>query len=69
MVKFISSSATSANCQIIDVSGKVFINQTAKVVTGDNQIQFNTDKLANGVYFITIELKGEMLRDKLVVLK
>ena len=47
-------SSEKVNISITDLAGKIISTKTIETVSGDNNIQFNTAKLAKGTYFIKV---------------
>jgi hypothetical protein len=56
----------SAKVTIIDIQGKVISNSTINVSKGLNQYSFeNGSALPKGLYFVTLEYKGEVITSKI----
>ena len=64
-----STSATSAEMSISDVTGKVLISKTIALQNGAQTISTNISALSPGVYFVTLNNNGKTETQKLVVIK
>jgi PKD repeat protein len=49
-----SNTGNTITYALYDVYGKLILNQKAKLVSGENQLQINTSELTEGVYFVHI---------------
>ncbi|MBN4071097.1 T9SS type A sorting domain-containing protein, partial [Crocinitomix catalasitica] len=65
-VFFNSVSEDETEIKIIDASGRVVFSQTINSTIGTNRIDLNTAEFAEGVYFLTLTNKFEMLGTKFV---
>ena len=54
---------------ILNVAGQILHTQTVKASAGINSIDFNTEHLAAGIYFYTMDFQGQRLMKKMVIRK
>ena len=54
---------------ILNVAGQVLYTQEVEAVAGTNSIVFNTENLAAGIYFYTMDFQGQRLMKKMVIRK
>ncbi len=54
---------------ILTVTGQVLHTQSTEALAGKNSIEFNTENLASGVYFYTMDFQGQRLVKKMVIKK
>jgi hypothetical protein len=64
---FSSDREENYSIRIVDVTGRVVINQNEASVIGDNQYQLNLSSLAKGVYMVILQNKDAVLQSKIVV--
>jgi len=58
VVRFNSSKVSDYKLELTDVSGKVLLNKTGKMLTGENKIKVDVSKYAPGIYMINL-MDGE----------
>ncbi len=51
------------------VTGQVIYTTTQEVAAGRNSVEFNTENLAAGIYFYTMDFNGQRLTKKMIVKK
>lgn len=66
-VRFSLSSDEAVNITVVDILGKTIQHQQIKGVAGANLVMMDTNKLAPGVYFITVEANGSATTEQFVV--
>ena len=54
---------------ILNVAGQVLYTQEVEAAAGTNSIVFNTENLAAGIYFYTMDFQGQRLMKKMVIRK
>jgi len=54
---------------IYTITGQALFVEKRDAVSGKNEIEFNTENLANGVYYYAMEYKGERLVKKMTIRK
>jgi hypothetical protein len=59
----------SVAIRVIDVSGKVVINESQTVDTGRQSIKLNTENLVQGAYIVEIKSDGKISSQKLLISK
>jgi uncharacterized protein len=67
-LSYASANAGSINIHIIDAGGSILINETKKVLTGENSFSLNIQKLQPGTYTVVIYDGNERFNEKLVKL-
>ncbi len=55
--------------QMFDVTGKMVLNETKELVSGANELQFNTANFTNGMYILELRTAEKSLNTKIVVNK
>ena len=55
--------------QMFDVTGRMVLNETQELVSGDNTLQFNTANFTNGMYILALRTAEKSLNTKIVVNK
>lgn len=55
--------------QLVDLTGKVIINENKEMNTGENRYSFDVNELTNGMYFIRVTTAGNTQTVKLLVNK
>ena len=59
-VRFTSARPTAVDLKVVDISGKVQLQQTMKAVEGNNSLSVNNlDKLQPGIYLLQMVSEGE----------
>ena len=51
------------------VTGQVIYTTTQEVAAGHNSVEFNTESLAAGIYFYTMDFNGQRLTKKMTIRK
>jgi hypothetical protein len=51
------------------VTGQVIYTTTQEVEAGRNSVEFNTENLAAGIYFYTMDFNGQRLTKKMTIRK
>ncbi len=70
IVKFaIPDFAKSSKMTVTDLSGKTILDLGNNFKIGENTIQFNTDKLTAGSYFLVLNIDGEFVNTKFNIVK
>ena len=60
-VRFTSEGSSAVNFKVIDMTGKVVLQQQNKVYQGNNSVSINNlDRLQTGVYVLQMDNGGEM---------
>ena len=54
---------------VYTITGQALFVEKREAVSGKNEIEFNTQNLANGVYYYAMEYKGERLVKKMTIRK
>ncbi|MEM6698341.1 MAG: T9SS type A sorting domain-containing protein [Bacteroidota bacterium] len=57
---------TLANCTVLDVNGKVLLQQSHQILTGQNELHFNIESLPTGQYFLQIQTEEGIEHRKFV---
>ena len=55
--------------QLTTVTGQVIYTTTQEVEAGRNSVEFNTENLAAGIYFYTMDFNGQRLTKKMTIRK
>ena len=64
---YISSTAnTQANVELIDMLGRVHYTGIEILSTGDNKVTINTQHLTDGIYFVRVNINGEISTQKII---
>ena len=66
-VNYNTQNATSVKFTLIDALGKVVKVQTTESIQGENSGLINVNELANGVYFLEVEIDGQKQSTRFVV--
>jgi len=67
---FFAEKESEVTIRLIDNSGKPVMLQKQKVMKGNNTLQLhNLDKYNNGIYSLQLFVNGEVVTQKLVLLK
>jgi len=61
-----SSVNTPATIELIDMLGKVHYSGVELLSSGDNKININTQQLNNGIYFVRVNINGEVTTQKII---
>ncbi|HEX8331756.1 MAG TPA: T9SS type A sorting domain-containing protein, partial [Segetibacter sp.] len=60
----------NANIRVVDLAGRVVLQQNNRVATGSNAITFNNiDNIAAGTYNVQVMLNDEVMNEKLIIVK
>ncbi|MBO4580732.1 MAG: T9SS type A sorting domain-containing protein, partial [Bacteroidales bacterium] len=54
---------------ILNVAGQVIYTEEVEAAAGTNSIVFNTENMAAGIYFYTMDFQGQRLMKKMVIRK
>lgn len=57
----------SVQSRLINVNGQLIDAQNINVVSGDNQIKYNTDRLLSGTYLVQITVEGKVHTEKIII--
>ncbi len=68
-LSFNTEVASTLNLKVVDVTGKVVLNENKDLVEGSNDIELNTASLKAGIYFINMESEGKSQTIKFVVVR
>ncbi|MCW3127552.1 MAG: hypothetical protein JWO03_3210 [Bacteroidetes bacterium] len=68
-VTFTAGTDDNYTSTITDVTGRVVISQEGNVFGGDNNVEFNTASLSNGMYILTLNTGGKTLINKINISK
>jgi len=61
-VSFSKENIASSQVSVFDITGKrMNVSQTSTSNSGSNSIQFSTDNLSSGIYFLRIEIDNELI--------
>lgn len=63
------SERADVSIQLVDLTGKVIINENKEMFTGENRYAFDATNLTNGMYFIRVSAAGTTQTVKLLVNK
>lgn len=55
--------------KMFDVTGQMVLSETREVVNGENNLQFNTANLTNGMYILELRTAEKSLNTKIIVAK
>jgi translation initiation factor 2B subunit (eIF-2B alpha/beta/delta family) len=70
VVKVNAQKEGNATIKVLDVAGRVVMQQNNRVTTGTTSITFNNiANIAAGTYNLQIMLNGEVMNEKLVIVK
>ena len=61
-----SSVNTPATIELIDMLGKIHYSGVELFTSGDNKININTQQLNNGIYFVRVNINGEVTTQKII---
>ena len=64
---FASSNEENYNVKLVDVTGRIVLNDSHTAAIGDNQIEINLTAVAPGIYFIIMENGQQIMKSKLIV--
>ena len=65
-LKFTAQKTTMAECTVYNELGKKVKSQREKVSAGKNQLRIDLQKLKVGIYFVSIELDGDIITRQIV---
>jgi len=68
-IPFSVESGATVAFQMISPMGKLIINKDIRAIPGINKFEFDVSNIANGVYFYSIEYKGQKKTGKLLISK
>ena len=66
-LSFSSDKEDVYNIRLLDIAGRVVINETQTSLIGDNQYQMNLYDIAEGVYMVVIHYSNGTMQKKLVI--
>ncbi len=67
-IDFVSRQDQSVQCRITDLTGKVLRTWAESTNDGPNHLDFSTRDLSDGIYFIQLEVTGQRITKRFVVL-
>ncbi|OUV74731.1 MAG: hypothetical protein CBC83_03725 [Flavobacteriales bacterium TMED123] len=65
-LEFTAQKTTMAECTVYNELGKKVKSQKEKVSAGENQLSIDLEKLKAGIYFVSIELEGEIITRQII---
>jgi len=66
-ITFNSDKEENYNLRLIDMTGRVVMNEDHTAVIGDNQYQMNLSELSKGIYMVVLQTSNGTLQKKIVV--
>ncbi|MBL0098140.1 MAG: T9SS type A sorting domain-containing protein [Bacteroidetes bacterium] len=66
-IVFNGTEGADFNLKMVDVTGRMIMNERGTATEGKNQREFNTNEVSAGVYFIMIEIGGTTEQIRLVI--
>ncbi len=61
-----ADAATTATVEVMDMLGKVHYSGIETLTAGDNKININTSNLTDGIYFVRMNINGELFTQKII---
>ena len=65
-LEFTVKKSTMVKLILYNELGKKVKSQNKKVITGLNQISINTQNIKSGIYFVSLEIDGEIVTKQIV---
>ncbi len=65
-IHFISKINTTATIEVVDLVGKMLYTTSQKINVNENAIYINTANLNSGIYFVRMNMNGEILTRKII---
>jgi hypothetical protein len=66
-VVFSSDMEENYNIRLIDITGRIVLNQNNTSVVGENQYQMNLSEIAKGIYMVILQKGDAIMQTKIVV--
>ncbi len=65
-VDFNATVSSTLTTEILDINGRVILREIDRTQNGNNQLRLDVSRLTGGVYFIRINLDGEIYYEKII---
>lgn len=69
MVSLMNDREETLTAQLLDVTGRVVMSETKTVTNGENNLEFNTANVINGMYVLELRTAEKYLNTKIIVTK
>ena len=52
---------------VMSINGQIFYREVIQTLAGSHRVELNTDKLSNGMYYYSMEYKGQRIVKKMTI--